>query len=131
MLDRVLRKLETAGDFAVGEAFRQTSNDIDFACRKQRPAVAAEVSERRLSQGFEHELQFAAACPYLACVHALDALGEQTEGLGAAKHALGAGPESRNDRLSLGRVKQHDHSRRRRLGPQLAEQVAPSSMIRA
>jgi len=129
IFDRMLGKLEAAGDFAVGETFGQTSNDIDFTRRKQRSAIAAEVGQRRLSQSFEHELQFAAARPYLTRVDALDALGQQAEWFGPAKHALGASPERFNDCCPLGRVEQHDHARRRRLRPELAKQIEPSRML--
>jgi hypothetical protein len=125
----VFRKFETPGDFAVGEALRQTPDDINFARRKKRLAIAAQVGKRRLSQGFENELQFAAAGPNLASVHALNALGQQAEGFGAAKHALGASPKSFNDRCPLGRVQQHDHSRRGRLRSQVANQIEAARIV--
>jgi hypothetical protein len=125
----VFGEFETPGDFAVGEAFGQTSHNIDFPGREQRSPVAGEVGHGRLSQGFEHELEFGAAGPDLTRLYALNALSEQAEGFGPAKDSLGASAERFDDGGPLGRVEQHDHPRRRRLCAELAKQIEPSCMI--
>ena len=85
---------EALCDFAIGETFSDTPNNIDFTCREHRTVNAGEVGERWLGQRFKNEVQFAAVGPHLSDVHALNALGQQMEGFGPAKNALGSGAKS-------------------------------------
>jgi hypothetical protein len=48
ILNRMFCQFEALRDFAVGEAIRQTADDVSFTSRKQRTVVGLEQSERGL-----------------------------------------------------------------------------------
>ena len=129
ILDRVLSELEALGDFAIAQSFGYQANYIDFAAGKRGETIAAEIGESRLCERLEQKVQLGAAGPNLAHVYALNALGKQAEGFGAAENPVRAGAKSL-DHCGTFRTVEHDHyARGWRLGTNILNQIQCSPSL--
>src|SRR5262245_21404367 len=100
---------ESRPDLAIGEAFCEIVDHLQFAWREQiQPARVDRANCGRRGKSLQREPYFAAVSPNLPLMYHANALAECFQRLVLAENATGAGTESIEYDLALGRIHQYD-----------------------
>jgi len=129
VLHRMFRERQAVRDLAIGEAFSDAADNINFAGGEQGVRGSGEVCEAGLRYSFKDELQFAAVGPNLAEMHALNTLGERAERFCPAEDALCASAEGLSHGGFFRGIKKRDDAGGWRLGANLADCFKASRSI--